>query len=53
MAGWFSVSPKPKKANSLYSALACGAGIFGLGNNKHEGMPWCRNIEPAGNEIVS
>ncbi|MEW8317756.1 MAG: peroxidase family protein [Candidatus Thiodiazotropha sp.] len=40
VAGWFSDSSDPKRANSLYSVLASGAGIFGLGNNKPEGMLW-------------
>jgi hypothetical protein len=43
MAGWFSDSPNPKKANTLYSVLASGAGIFGLGNNKPEGMLWWKH----------
>jgi hypothetical protein len=40
LGGWFSDSPDPKKAHSLYSVLASGAGIFGLGNTKPEGMLW-------------
>ncbi|MES9944927.1 MAG: peroxidase family protein [Candidatus Thiodiazotropha sp.] len=43
MAGWFSDSPDPKKANSLYSVLASGAGIFGLGNKKTEGVLWWKH----------
>ncbi len=30
----------PRKANSIYSVLASGAGIFGLGNTKPEGILW-------------
>jgi len=40
MADWFSDSSDPSKANSLYSIAASGAGIFGLGNKKTEGMLW-------------
>lgn len=40
MAGWFSSSEDPRKANSLYSVLASGAGIFGLGSKKTEGVLW-------------
>jgi hypothetical protein len=40
MAGWFPDSLNLKKANSLYSVLTFGAGIFGLGNNKPVGMLW-------------
>lgn len=43
VAGWFSDSEDPKKANSLYSILASGAGIFGLGNSKPEGMLWWKH----------
>lgn len=42
VAGWFSDSPESKKAHSLYSVLASGAGIFGLGNRKPQGMLWWR-----------
>jgi Animal haem peroxidase len=40
VAGWFSQSPDPRKANSLYSVLASGAGIVGLGSRKPEGILW-------------
>lgn len=40
IAGWFSDSDDAKKANSLYSVLASGAGIFGLANSKPEGLLW-------------
>ena len=40
VAGWFSKSSDAKKANSLYSVMASGAGIFGLGNRKNAGMLW-------------
>jgi hypothetical protein len=43
VAGWFSDSTNPKKANSLYSVFASGAGIFGLGNNRPEGMLWWKH----------
>jgi hypothetical protein len=43
LAGWFSDSSNPKKANSLYSVLASGAGIFGLGNNRPEGVLWWKH----------
>ena len=31
-----------RASNSLYSVLASGAGIFGLGNTRREGAPWRR-----------
>ncbi len=37
VAGWFSSSSDAGKANSIYSVLASGAGIFGLGNTKAQG----------------
>jgi len=40
MASWFVDSSDAKKANSIYSVLASGAGIFGLGNKKPEGALW-------------
>ena len=40
VASWFSDSRDPKKANSLYSVFASGAGIFGLGNTKTKGLLW-------------
>ena len=40
VAGWFSDSPDPKKANALYSVFASGAGIIGIGSKKPEGMLW-------------
>lgn len=40
VAGWFSRSSDTKKANSIYSVLASGAGIFGLGSKKPEGVLW-------------
>ena len=43
VAGWFSDSSDAKKANSLYSVLASGAGIFGLGNTKTEGLLWWKH----------
>ena len=43
LAGWFAESSDAKKANSIYSVLASGAGIFGLGNKKTEGMLWWRH----------
>ncbi len=43
VAGWFSDSADAKKANSLYSVMASGAGIFGLGNKKTEGMLWWKH----------
>ncbi|WP_373499091.1 peroxidase family protein [Desulfococcus sp.] len=43
VAGWFSDSWDPKKANALYSVLASGAGIFGLGSQKTEDMLWWRH----------
>jgi hypothetical protein len=36
----------PKKANSLYAALAGGPGIFGLGNRVYEGVPLVGLINP-------
>ena len=43
LAGLFSDSDNSKKANSLYSVMASGAGIFGLGNSKPEGMLWWKH----------
>jgi hypothetical protein len=43
LAGLFSNSDDSRKANSLYSVLASGAGIFGLGNSKPEGMLWWKH----------
>jgi len=43
VAGWFSDSSDEKKANSIYSVLASGAGIFGLGNKKPAGMLWWKH----------
>lgn len=43
VAGWFTDSDDPKKANSLYSVLASGAGIFGLGNSKPAGALWWKH----------
>jgi hypothetical protein len=40
VAGWFSTSSDAGKANSIYSVLASGAGIFGLGNKKPKGILW-------------
>ena len=40
LAGWFSDSSDAKKANSAYSVFASGAGIFGLGNSKPQGILW-------------
>ena len=40
VAGWFSDSSDSKKANSLFSVFASGAGIFGLGNTKPAGTLW-------------
>ncbi len=40
VADWFTESSDAKKANSIFSVLASGAGIFGLGNTKTEGMLW-------------
>jgi len=39
-SGWFSASSDAKKANSIYSVLSSGAGIFGLGNKKPQGLLW-------------
>jgi hypothetical protein len=36
----------PKKANSLYAALAGGPGIVGLGNRVYEGVPLVGLIDP-------
>lgn len=43
VASWFSDSPDAKKANSLYSVFASGAGIFGLNNRKPEGILWWKH----------
>lgn len=43
VAGWFSDSSDAKKANSLYSVLASGAGIFGIGSKKPGGMLWWKH----------
>lgn len=43
VAGWFSDSSDPRKANALYSVLASGAGIFGLGSRKTEGLLWWKH----------
>ena len=43
LAGWFSDDSDSKKAHSLYSVLASGAGIFGLGNKKTEGILWWKH----------
>ncbi|MDR4493675.1 MAG: peroxidase family protein [Nitrospirales bacterium] len=39
-------SNDPKKANSLYAALAGGPGIVGLGNRVYEGVPLVGLIDP-------
>ena len=39
-AGALATSSNAKKANSIYSVLASGAGIFGLGNKKMKGWLW-------------
>ncbi len=39
-AGGLVNSSNPKKANSIYSVLASGAGIFGIGNQKMKGFLW-------------
>ena len=39
-AGLLADSSNPKLANSAYSVFASGAGIFGLGNEKPEGILW-------------
>ena len=36
-------SSDAKKANSIYSVFASGAGIFGLGNNKPKGFLWWKH----------
>lgn len=43
LAGLFADSDNSKKANSVYSVLASGAGIFGLGNSKPAGMLWWKH----------
>ena len=43
LAGLFARSERAEKANSLYSVLASGAGIFGLGNTRPEGLLWWRD----------
>jgi hypothetical protein len=43
LAGLFSKSKEREKANSAYSVLASGAGIFGLGNQKIEGVFWWKD----------
>lgn len=43
LAGWFADSSDTKKANTIYSVLASGAGIFGLGNKKPEGLLWWKH----------
>ncbi len=43
VAGWFSDSSDAKKSNSLFSVLASGAGIFGLGNSKPKGILWWKH----------
>ena len=43
LAGWFADSSDAKKANSVYSVLASGAGIFGLGNKKPKGLLWWKH----------
>ncbi len=40
VTGWLGRSSDSKKANSLYSVLASGAGIFGLGNTIEKGFLW-------------
>ncbi len=40
VAGMFSKSTDAAKANAIYSVLASGAGIFGLGNTKNKGILW-------------
>jgi hypothetical protein len=40
VADSFSESSESKKANSIFSILASGAGIFGLGNTKSKGILW-------------
>lgn len=43
LASLFGDSVDAKKANSVYSVLASGAGIFGLGNSKPEGILWWKH----------
>ncbi|MDX2506777.1 MAG: peroxidase family protein [Gammaproteobacteria bacterium] len=43
VAGDIADSGNAKKANSIYSVLASGAGIFGLGNKKPEGILWWKH----------
>jgi len=40
VSGWLGRHGESDKANSWYSVLASGAGIFGLGNSKQEGWLW-------------
>ncbi|BFM05203.1 hypothetical protein GCM10025791_14110 [Halioxenophilus aromaticivorans] len=42
VAGWLGQHGQTDKANSWYSVLASGAGIFGLGNRQETGWLWWR-----------
>lgn len=43
IAGWLGRHGETDKANSWYSVLASGAGIFGLGNQYEKGWLWWRH----------
>ncbi|WP_078119825.1 peroxidase family protein [Thiosocius teredinicola] len=43
LAGLLADSENAKKANSAYSVLASGAGIFGIGNSKPSGILWWKH----------
>ena len=43
MAGVFGRHGDSSKANSIYTVLASGAGIFGLNNKKDEGLLWWKH----------
>ncbi|MDX1378928.1 MAG: peroxidase family protein, partial [Anaerolineales bacterium] len=40
LANWFGESDDAEKNSALYSIAASGAGIFGLGNKRMEGLPF-------------
>src|SRR5688572_30799941 len=43
IAGWLGRNEGGDKDNAWYSVLASGAGIFGLNNNRQEGLLWWKN----------
>lgn len=53
LSDWFSDYSGASKSNAIYSVLASGTGIFGLGNKKNEGMLWWKRDTWNLNELES